>query len=282
MANVAELIRIEQSGMTRSERHVAGFVLDHMNDILFYTLDELARQTEVSTTSVLRFCRRLGFDGFKQFQQAVRGELKHSPDLLDKFHRTTDLPLGDELLNKTVQQGIRCIQQTFQELSFEAITEAVERLAKARRVYTFGMRESQALAAYAFSRLLTVRGDVQLYQDGYGGNVETLLSTTEEDVFLVYLFHRYTRQTLRLLEMLKQRGVQIILVTSPPVDAVARFATVLLPCQVDMGGIKNSSLAPICLADYLCNAVAMVDMEHTLERMQRSEELFRRSEIIDS
>ena len=63
---------------------------------------------------------------------------------------------------------------------------------------------------------------------------------------------------------------------------MARFATVLLPCQVDMGGIKNSSLAPICLADYLCNAVAMVDMEHTLERMQRSEELFRRSEIIDS
>ena len=280
--NVMERIRREFDGMTRSERSVAEFVADHRNEILFVTLDELARQTEVSTTSVLRFCRRLGFDGFKQFQQAVRGELKHSPDLLDKFHRTTDTPLGDELLEKTVQQGIQCIQQTFRELPFAAVTEAVERLAKARRVYTFGMRESRALAEYAFSRLLTVRGDVQLYHDGYGGNVETLLSMTKEDVFLVYLFHRYTRQTLQLLEDLKQRGVQILLVTSPPVDAVARFATVLLPCRVDVGGIKNSALAPICLADYLCNAVAMVDMEHTLERMQRSEELFRRSDILDS
>lgn len=280
--NVMERIRREFDGMTRSERSVAEFVADHRNEILFVTLDELARQTEVSTTSVLRFCRRLGFDGFKQFQQAVRGELKHSPDLLDKFHRTTDTPLGDELLEKTVQQGIQCIQQTFRELPFAAVTEAVERLAKARRVYTFGMRESRALAEYAFSRLLTVRGDVQLYHDGYGGNVETLLSMTEEDVFLVYLFHRYTRQTLQLLEDLKQRDVQILLVTSPPVDAVARFATVLLPCRVDVGGIKNSALAPICLADYLCNAVAMVDMEHTLERMQRSEELFRRSDILDS
>lgn len=279
---VVELIRLELEGMTRSERQVAAFVLGHMNDIAFFTLDELAQQTDVSTTSVLRFCRRLGFDGFKQFQQAVRAELKYSPNLLDKFHRTSDNQLEDVLLAQTVQQGIRCIQQTFRELPFELIEEAVEKIANARRVYTFGMRESQALAAYAYSRLLTVRGDVILYQDGYCGNVEALLSLSKEDVFLVYLFHRYTRQTLWLLEILKQQGVQVILVTSPPVDAVARFATVLLPCQVDGGGIKNTALAPICLADYLCNAVSMVNAEDTLQRMKRSEELFRRSETLDN
>lgn len=277
--SVTELIRAEQADMTRSERLVAIFVLEHMHDILFFTLDELARQTDVSTTSVLRFCRRLGFDGFKQFQQTVRSELKHSPDLLDKFQRTT---AGDALLAQTVQRGIGCIQQTFRELPFDLLAEAVDRLAKARRVYTFGMRESRALAEYACSRLLTVRPDVSVYQDGYGGNVESLLSVTSEDVFVVYLFHRYTRQTLQLLETLKQRQVQIILVTSPPVDAVACFATVLLPCKVDVGGIKNSALAPICLADYLCNAVAMVDMEKTEQRMQQSEKLFRSCGILDS
>ena len=279
---VAERIRTELESMTRSERHVAAFVLGHMNDVAFFTLDELAQLTDVSTTSVLRFCRRLGFDGFKQFQQSVRTDLKYSPDLLDKFNRTTDSQFGDALLAQTVQQGVRCIQQTFQELPFAKVSDAVERIAGARRVYTFGMRESQALAAYAYSRLLTVRGDVFLYQDGYAGNVEALLSLTKEDVFLVYLFHRYTRQTLRILEVLKQQGVQVILITSPPVDAVARFATVLLPCQVDGGGIKNSALAPICLADYLCNAVAMVNMEDTVQRMKNSEELFRRSDILDN
>ena len=277
--NTAERIRTEFPSMTRSERSVAEFVLDHMNDILFFTLDELARQVQVSTTSVLRFCRRLGFDGFKQFQQTVRNEMKHSPDLLDKFHRTT---AGDGLLEQTVQQGICCIRETFRDLPFAAVTEAVERLAKARRVYTFGMRESQALAMYACSRLLTVRPDVSVYQDGYCGNVEALLGITEEDVFLVYLFHRYTRHTLQLLDVLKQRGVQVVLVTSPPVETVARFATVLLPCKVDVGGIKNSSLAPICLADYLCNAVAMVDMEKTRQRMAESEELFRSNALLDN
>ena len=280
--NVSEHIRQQLGTMTRSERQVAMFTLDHMNDTVFYTLEELARQTDVSTTSVLRFCRRLGFDGFKDFQNAARTELKYSPDLLDKFQRTSDQQMEHSLLAQTVQQGIQCIQETFRELPFEAISQAVNCIAQARRVYTFGMRESQALAYYAYSRLLTVRGDVFAYQDGYNGNVETLLSLNEQDVFVVYLFHRYTRQTLRLLELLRQRGVPVILITSPPVDAVVRFATVLLPCRVDAKGIKNSALAPICLADYLCNALAVVNGEDTLQRMKQSEELFLQSEMIEN
>lgn len=279
--SVVDMIRQELIHMTRSERQVAAFALGHMNDIAFYTLDNLAQQVTTSTTSVLRFCRRLGFTGFTQFQQAVRAELKYNPDLLDKFHRTADTTVGNALLAQTIQQGIRCIQQTFRELPFEAIEEAVKRITAARRVYTFGMRESQALAAYAYSRLLTVREDVFMHQDGYCGNVEALLSLNKDDVFLIYLFHRYTGQTLQLLELLKDRGIQVILVTSPPVDAVARFATVVLSCQVDGGGIKNTALAPICLADYLCNAVAMANTERTLERMKQTEALFLRSETLN-
>ena len=279
---VVDCIRTEMEKMTRSERRVAVVTLGHMNDVAFFTLDELARKADVSTTTVLRFCRRLEFVGFKQFQQAVRNDLKYSPDLLDKFHRTAENQPVNTLLSQTVQQGIRCIQQTFQEIPFELVDDAVKYISNARRVYTFGMRESQALAAYAYSRLLTVRGDVFLYQDGYAGNVESLLSLTEEDIFIVFLFHRYTSQTLRILEILKQRNVRVILITSPPVETVAQYATVLLPCQVDANGIKNSALAPICLADYLCNAMALVNAEATLQRMKQSEELFIQSEIIES
>ena len=278
---IVENIRKQLEEMTRSERQVAVFILGRMNHIAFCTLDQLAKEVDTSTTSVLRFCRKLGFPGYKQFQQTVRDELKYSPSLPDKFQRTTEHPVGDGLLAQTIRQGITCIQQTFQELAYEQISEAVKRISEARRVYTFGMRESQALAMYTYSRLLTVRGDVFLYNDGFSGNMESLLSLTEQDVFIIYLFHRYTKSTLRLLEILKQRNVQVILVTSPPTEEVNRFATVLLSCQVDASGIKNSYLAPICMADYLCNAVAMHQGEKTLYRMKQTEDLFRCSDLLE-
>ncbi len=55
---------------------------------------------------------------------------------------------------------------------------------------------------------------------------------------------------------IKKRGVPVILVTSPPVDEVQDLAAVLLPCFVDAGGIKNTAVTPICLADCLFNAIA--------------------------
>lgn len=278
---IAEKIRNQLEEMTRSERQVAVFVLGRMNHIAFCTLDQLAQEVDTSTTSVLRFCRKLDFPGYKQFQQAVRDELKYSPSLPDKYQRTTEQPVGDGLLAQTIRQGIQCIQQTFQELPYEQIADAVKRISNARRVYTFGMRESQALAMYAYSRLLTVREDVFLYTEGFFGNVESLLSLTKEDVFIVYLFHRYTKSTIQLLDILKQRGVQVILITSPPTEEVNRYATVLLPCQVDASGIKNSSLAPICMADYLCNAVAMLRGEKTLYRMKQTEDLFHCSDLLE-
>ena len=65
-------------------------------------------------------------------------------------------------------------------------------------------------------------------------------------------FHRYRED----LELLKATGASVILITSEPCDeALAAQADVLLPCHVENNGIKNTYLAPMCLADYFCNAL---------------------------
>lgn len=278
--SIAAQITNQLDTLTRSEARVAAHVLQQQQEVAFYTLELFAQRVGVSTTTVLRFCRRLGFSGFSDFQQAVRKELRAQPDLMEKLQRTAGSHEDEALIANTVNQGLHCIRQTFRDLPGAQIREAVERIAKAQRVFTFGMRESFALAHYAYTRFLTVRENVFLLCNGYSTDVEAVLSLTAADVCVVYLFHRYTRQALRILELLKDQGVQVILVTSEPCDRVSAFATVLLTCQVDAGGIKNSALAPVCLADLLCNAVAMTDTERTMRRMKQCETLFQRAEIL--
>lgn len=273
--SMVESIKNHLNIMTKSERQVASCTLGCINEIAFDTLDELAVRAGTSTTSVLRFCRRLGFDGFKQFQQAVRAELNHQPNLPDKFQRTLDGNHNDSLLAQTIRQDMRCIQQTFDVLPSEQISRAVQLITHANRVFTFGMRESFALAHYAYSRFSSVRPNVHLLNAGHYGEIESVLSLNSGDVCLVYLFHRYTKQAVDILEAIQKQGVRVILITSAPYEQVEPFATVLLPCQVDASGIKNSAVAPVCLADYLCNAVAVAGGDAALLHMKRSEELFR-------
>lgn len=263
--------------MTKSERQVAAYYFGHAGDFAFFTLDKMADAVETSTTSVLRFCRRLGYAGYKDFQQAARQELHRQPDLLDKLHRTQS---SDDLLNKTLGQNMTCIQNTFAGIPYDRLVETVRLLSGARRVYTFGMKESYALAHYAYTRFSAVRGEVHLLGAGINGEVETLLDVTPEDVCLVYLFHRYTKQSLSVLETLKKRGVPVVLITAAPYDRVEEFATIVLACSVDADGIKNTAVAPVCLADYLCNALAVENSDAAAQRMQQLEKLYKEQDVL--
>ena len=280
--NTVSLIDQRLDDMTKTERRIAAFFQEHLNDFAFLTLDRLAAAINISTTSVIRFCRRLGFQGFKDFQESLRSDIMHQPDLLDKFQRTQSSLMSDELLARTVQQGVLCIESSFHAIPYETLAESVRLLLQAGRIFTFGMKESYALAHYAYTRLLTVRDNVFILNAGYNGEVESILSLTPEDVCLVFLFHRYTKMTLQILPLLQKQGAKIILVTSAPFDQVEKYSTLLIPCLVDAGGIKNSALAPICLADFLCNALAVQNGDATLHYMQRSEKLFDSGAVLGS
>ena len=72
--SIVEKIRSNLKEMTRSEGQVASFILHQSRDAVYYTLEKMADKSGVSTTSVLRFCRKLGFAGYKDFQEALRAE----------------------------------------------------------------------------------------------------------------------------------------------------------------------------------------------------------------
>ena len=279
---IVERINEVFNDMTKSERQVAAGFLGRSSDFALLTLDRIAAEVEMSTTTVIRFCRKLGFEGYKDFQEAVRLDLKfHQPDLTDKFQRNIGGGISDELLAQTIRQNIGCIQQTFRDMPHPVLAEAAKRLAAAERVFTLGMRESYALAHYAYTRFMTVRSDTYIL-NAANGDTESVLNLREGDVCLLFLFHRYTRQMLQLLPLIKQQGAFIIAVTSPPCDELEPYASVILPCRVDAGGIKNTAIAPVCLTDYLCNSVAMINGEKTLHHIKRAEDIFKANSVLGS
>lgn len=272
--NIVDEIKKNLNDMTKSESQIAGYCIGNLNDFAFDTLDVVAEKIGTSTTSVIRFCRKMGFDGFKSFQTEIRAGFKYQPSLPDKFQRTAGVDISDGLLDKTVKQNILCIEKTFENIPYERIYQAVDCILNARRVFTFGMKESLAVAHYAYTRILTVRNDVFMLSQGYNFEIESFLSMGKDDVCIVFLFHRYTKQTLKVMDVLKKQGVPIILITSPPCEQINDKADIIIPCYVEADGIKNSAVSPVCIADFICNALASELGGKALEYMKQSEEIF--------
>lgn len=277
--NTVDLINSNLESMSRTEAKVASHFLGHHNSFALNTLEKVAKEAGVSTTTVLRFCRRLGFKGFRDFQESLRDDMKYQPDLPEKYNRTIGQGVSNELLARTIRMDILCIQETFRDLSEESLEEAVRLLSAAERVFCFGMRESFALAHYTYTRLLSVRSNVFILDAGLNEGVESLLSLKDGDVCVVYAFQRYTKQAIQILSRLKEQGTKVILVTSEPEDGIREYADLVLPCRVNAYGVKNSSAAPVCLANYFCSAVAMKYGGAALEHMKKTEELFKEFSI---
>ena len=282
MKSITETVTSLFPDMSKSEQAVASYFLDHVQDFTLNTLDSVADSIGVSTTSVIRFCRRVGFAGYKDFQNHLRTEVNIHLTLPELFSRLNTLPDTDTLLQQVLQDGIGNIEKTFAEMPPNALENAAGAVYSAKRVFTIGLRESLALAHYTYTRLATARGNTQILDVGYNGMVEQALDLTEEDVVIFFLFHRYTTQSLKVLPFIKAQGAKVILITSSPYNTLEKYADIILPCHVTTQGIKNSSLAPLCIADYFCNAVALLNKDVTDERMAKIERTLKSEHVLGS
>src|SRR5438270_3313975 len=83
-------IRARFDEFSRSQKDVAQYVVDHLDEVAFHTAEELARRANTSSSTVVRFSQALGFEGFPELQEAAREEYRH-------HHRTTGQGGGDPI-----------------------------------------------------------------------------------------------------------------------------------------------------------------------------------------
>lgn len=281
MNNILKRISKDFSSLPRQQQKVATFILARPNDVAFLTLESTAEKSDVSTTTVLRFVRRMGYAGFTDFQKQIQSDMRvQQGTLVDKFNRLYTSVSRDELLLNTFSKDIHNINRTMMEMPLDQLKRAVELIVNAKHVYINGLRESHALAHYAFTRLMTIRPYVSLLARAETEMPEPLLTLGEEDVCIHFLFMRYTRKSVEILNELRRSKIPVILITSPDYTALADLADVILPCYVEGNSLKNTSAAPISLINYIANAVVDYDYEKSFRFLAQVEEILIRNNIL--
>ena len=72
MSDFFDNVRKLYGGLTNTQKQVADFMLEHPDVIAFKRLEELSMMIGVSTTSVIRFARSIGYKGYADMQQDIQ------------------------------------------------------------------------------------------------------------------------------------------------------------------------------------------------------------------
>ena len=97
---VVSLVRGSVPGLVPSEARVARFVLEEPTAVIHLSVTELATAANTSATTVMRFCQRIGFQGYQEFKIALAQEA--IPPIRQLQADVIDTDSASEILAKVV------------------------------------------------------------------------------------------------------------------------------------------------------------------------------------
>ena len=243
---------------SRSQKDVARYIVDHLDEAAFQTAEELARRANTSSSTVVRFSQALGFEGYPELQQAAIEEYRHkvaggegnggtgAGALLSFDHSEFEASLGADYSN---------IEETARSLTREQIEASVSALATARRVLIVGVEQMAFFASYLrhLLGLLDIRAEIvpSPSQD----NIQKL-SRMDEDTLLVALTAGRAHPLIqRALKLARHRRARTLSVTDSTLADVAEHSELILYYSSNGPSYIRSNAALMGLVQALAHGV---------------------------
>lgn len=272
MPDILQTLNDRYNNLTKSHRTVANYLRENLNEIAFCTLEEIADRIGVSTTTIIRFSRALGYNGYSDMQKHIQNSLQTKTSLPERLTALEQYP-SNTLLTESFQNDILNIQHTLEAQNNDDLQTVIQEVSSAPNVYVLGMRSSFAIAHYMASRLSEIRQNIHLIQSVGMLYPEEIVSAQEGDICIAYMFPRYSKLSTTILSWLKNEGVKIILFTSPNHSAVQGYGDIILPCAISSLSYKNSYAAPLCLSNYLIAAIVRENHEESQKTLAKTESI---------
>lgn len=214
--NMIEQLK-EQKGFSETERHIADYILENIDDSVEMNIGDLARATYTSNAAIIRLCRKVGVDGYRDFRVALARALSK--------HRTqkTDVNIDDPFTTREHPESImssvaaisrEAINACFASVKPERLEQAAYWLQSAGQIFIYAVGDSY-ISASAFANMLVKIGLHPIMVSQYNEEMAITYGATAKDIALVV---SYTGSILKgiphALDVLRKNQCKIIMITS--------------------------------------------------------------------
>lgn len=278
---VSETIRSRFDGLTRAERQLANSLLDNYPVSGLASITTVAGNARVSTPTVVRTVKKLGFRGFPEFQAQLRQELEaalSSP--IAKHERWASNAPDAHILNRFADAVMFNMRQTLMHLDPTAFDAACDLLADPERsIHFVGGRITHALADYFFTHMQVIRDDVTLVASNSNAWPHYVLGMKDGDVLVMFDIRRYEHAMFKLAEMARSRGVAVILLTDQWGSPVSKLAYRTFNVHIEVPSAWDTSVVTLFVVEAMIESVQTITWGTTRDRMEELEALFDASRL---
>ena len=268
-ATVAERLRLMSGELTAAERKLMAALFANYPMAGLGSITDFAREADVSTPSVLRLAKKLGFPGFPALQEELRSELSAQlQNPIAKHERwAADAP-DTHILNKFATAAMENLSGSLKLMDHRAFDAVVALLAdRKRQIHIAGGRITGAIAGYLATHLQMARPGVGLLPAAQSAWPQSLLDVGRQDVLVLFDIRRYDARMLDLAASARERGAKVVLITDQWISPIARLAVHSLPLRIEAPSSWDSNIVPLFVAEALVAATVNASWRETEARI---------------
>lgn len=267
--NTLTLIRSNLDSFSKSEAVVASYLLANPQNLDVLSISDLAISAGVSEATVVRFAKKLGFNGFIEFKRAIL------QDLLSNNHGGAgvaiyeELDLGDgpaTVLSKLFALHKQTLDATSQAVDCTAFAAAAQAIADSMNVILYGHGGSGYIAQSAMFQFLTAGIQCSARVD------ETIQERSARmlrpgDVVIALSHSGETPSLVQAVQIAKSLQAVTISITNDPASPLARESEIALCTQVTRTAIGAEAgavrIAQMSILDALIVAATLINKQRS-------------------
>ncbi len=256
------------------EKMIADVILKNPEKIPYLSVTELAKLADSSYSSIVRFCKLIGYSGYSEFKLELA---KHSNELSSRLHyEITEDNLAPALLTqKMLQTNCHTLTNTLKYLDYSKLTEATNALLKAKNVYLCGNANSGLIAANFQFQLKSI-GIPTFLSTNHFSMKQDALTITSESVLLAISQSGHSKDTVKMAATANSKGCVVIAITTCDVSPLMEYVSIpiILP-RTSYSLIENMYSTEIAIHAILNVLFVMLDIQENSEHRSLYENFFR-------
>ena len=257
---------------SRSQKDVAQYIVDHLDEAAFQTAEELARRANTSSSTVVRFSQALGFEGFPELQAAAREEYRRvhakAPANGAAAGSTPLFSLDQSEFETALSADHLNIEDTARKVSRSSVEALIEAIVGSEKVLVAGTDQMAFFASYLrhLLMLLDLRVDVVA-----SPSQEALsrLGRIDSDTLVIGLSAgRPHPLVVRAMKLARHRKARTAAVTDATLSEVAKLAQIKLYYSSNSPAYVRSHTALLSLIQALAYGVYAQDTAQYDDRIK--------------
>jgi len=255
LKSLSDYIQERFDEFSRSQKDVARYIVDHLDEAAFLTAEELARRASTSSSTVVRFSQALGFEGYPELQQAAIEEYRTTIAAASTANGGPLFSFDHSELEGSLSADYSNLEETARKLTAEQVNDSVAALAEAQRIVIVGVDQMAFFASYLRHTLSLLDIRAEIVASTGGESLQRLGRIDESTLVITLSAGRAHPLLLRAMKLALHRGARTLAISDATMSEVGEHAEMTLYFSSNSPSFTRSNTALMALVQALAHGL---------------------------